>query len=120
MLSEVFTASTEAEKGRRFERIVAWTLKNAPQYRDLFSGVWLWPDWPGNDGRDIGIDVVAQPKDGSLPWAIQAKAYDDKYWITKKDVDSFISASPGARFSYRLLVATTDQVGANGRRAIEA
>src|SRR5438309_2754022 len=70
LLSMVCAASTEAEEGRRFERIVVWSLKNEPQYRDLFSDVWLWDDWSWNDGRDIGIDVVAQPKDGSLPWAV--------------------------------------------------
>ncbi|MGV7852728.1 restriction endonuclease, partial [Mycobacterium kansasii] len=53
-------------------------------------------------------------------WAIQAKAYDPQYAVTKADVDTFLSESSRAVFSYRLLVATTDKLSPNGRRTIDA
>jgi predicted helicase len=55
--------------------------------------VWLWDDWPGRWGADAGIDLVAEDHEGHL-WAIQAKAYDATTWITKHDVDTFLSESP--------------------------
>ena len=54
--------------------------------------MWLWDEWPGRWGADAGIDLVAEDRDGHL-WAIQAKAYDPAYWVTKHDVDTFLSES---------------------------
>ena len=34
-------------RGRQFERICAWYLRSAPEYRRRFRKVWLWSDWPG-------------------------------------------------------------------------
>ena len=76
--------------------------------------MWLWDEWPGGGSRDIGIDLVAEDRDGGL-WAIQAKHYDPAYSIKKADLDSFLSASSRAEFTYRLLIATTDHVGSNAR-----
>ena len=69
--------------------------------------MWLWKEWPGRWGADAGIDLVAEDHDGRL-WAIQAKAYDPAYSVTKADVDTFLSESARAEFSFRLLIATTD------------
>ena len=79
-------------RGRQFERICAWYLRNAPEYRERIRKVWLWSDWPGAWAADAGIDLVAEERDGRL-WAIQAKAYDPSYAIKKADVDSFLSES---------------------------
>ncbi len=62
-------------RGGQFERICAWYLRNAPEYRDRIRTVWLWSDWPNTWGADAGIDLVAEEHDGFL-WAIQAKMYD--------------------------------------------
>lgn len=40
----------------------------------------------------------------------QAKAYDAAYSITKHDVDTFLSESARAVFSFRLLIATTNLI----------
>lgn len=106
-------------RGRQFERICVWYLNNAPEYRGRFSKVWLWSDWPGAWAADAGIDLVAEEQDGRL-WAIQAKAYDPSYSIKKADVDSFLSESSRPQFSYRLLVATTDRLGATARRTLDS
>ncbi|EUA08471.1 restriction endonuclease family protein [Mycobacterium kansasii 732] len=92
---------------------------NDPQYRTALRQVWLWDDWPGRWSADAGIDLVAEDQAGRL-WAIQAKAYDPQYAVTKADVDTFLSESSRAVFSYRLLVATTDKLSPNGRRTIDA
>lgn len=102
-------------RGRQFELICQWFLRNAPAYRSRLREVWLWDEWPGNWGRDAGIDLVAETTDGEL-WAVQAKCYDPDYSVTKADVDSFLSESSrtlpdGRGFAYRLLLATTDRVG---------
>jgi predicted helicase len=106
-------------RGRQFELLCRWYLRNAPEYRSRFKEVWLWKDWPGAWAADAGIDVVANQHDGSL-WAVQAKAYDQTYAIKKADVDSFLSESNRPEFSYRLLIATTDRIGATARRTLDS
>jgi superfamily II DNA or RNA helicase len=103
--------------GRDFERLCKWLLENVPEYRSQLAQVWLWDDWPPHRGRDIGIDLVAENRKGGL-WAIQAKHYDPAYAIKKADIDSFLSASSQAEFTYRLLIATTDHLGPNARSTL--
>ena len=76
--------------------------------------MWLWDEWPGRWGADAGIDLVAEGHDGRL-WAIQAKAYDPAYSVTKGDVDTFLSESARSVFGFRLLIATTDRIGKTAR-----
>ncbi len=73
-----------SRRGRQFEDVCEWYLTHDPAYRRILRRVWLWGEWPGNDGRDIGIDLVAEDRAGQL-WAIQSKAYDPGYAITKRD-----------------------------------
>jgi len=106
-------------RGRQFERLCAWYLRNAPEYRGKFRKVWLWGEWPDAWAVEAGIDLVAEEYGGDL-WAIQAKAYDSAYAIKKADVDSFLSESSRPEFSYRLLIATTDRLGPTARRTLDA
>ena len=105
-------------RGREFERICAWYLRNAPEYRGRFRKVWLWSDWPNAWAADAGIDLIAEENDGGL-WAIQAKAYDESYPVKKADVDSFLSESSRPGIVYRLLIATTDRLGPTARRTLD-
>ena len=100
-------------RGRQFERIAKWWLMNDPVYRTQLDKVWLWDEWPGRWGPDAGIDLVARTKGGDL-WAVQAKAYAPTTTITKRDIDTFLSESARTQFAYRLLVATTNQIGRTG------
>jgi predicted helicase len=61
-------------------------------------------------GRDIGIDLVAEDRDGGI-WAIHGRQHDLACSINKADLDSFSSASSRPEFSYRPLIATSDQLG---------
>jgi predicted helicase len=60
-----------------------------------------------------------RPRQAEL-WAVQAKAYDPRYQVTKSDIDTFLSESSRKQFSYRLLIATTDGLGSTARRTIDA
>jgi len=107
-------------KGRQFERIVQWFLTHAPEYQAQLSQVWLWEDWPDRPyTKDLGIDLVAKARSGGI-WAIQVKAKTSAHSsVTKREMDSFLAASASSDYSYRLLVATTDQIAANARKTME-
>ena len=107
------------QRGRQFERICQWFLTHDPVYAHELRRVWLWKDWPGRWGIDAGIDLVADDRHGKL-WAIQAKAYDAAYRITKHDVDTFLAESGRSEFSFRLLIATTNLIGSTAKRTVEA
>jgi superfamily II DNA or RNA helicase len=109
----------EEVRGAGFERACKWLLENVPEYVARLERVWLWADWPGRGGRiDAGIDLVAKERGGGL-WAVQAKHYDPQYAIKKSDLDSFLSESSRRAFTYRLLIATTDHLGATARRTLD-
>ncbi len=107
------------DKGRQFERLAAWFLRNDPTYRTQLAEVWLWDEWPERWGDEAGIDLVARTHDGQL-WAIQAKAHAPEYYVTKDDLNTFLSESSRQQFSYRLLIATTNRMGRIARRTIDA
>jgi superfamily II DNA or RNA helicase len=107
----------QVERGRVFEVYCKWFLENDPIYASQLKRVWLWKDWPGNWGRDKGIDLIAETHRGEF-WAIQAKCYDKNYYVTKEDVDKFLSESSRANIAYRLLICTTDLLGDNAREVI--
>jgi superfamily II DNA or RNA helicase len=113
-------------RGNQFERICKWYLQHDPLYAGQLTHVWLWRDWPRRwyPKKEAGIDLVAEHRDRTL-WAIQAKAYGPAYWVTKGDVNTFLSESNGKDkktghplFSYRLLIATTDHIGPTARNTM--
>ncbi|MFM9961279.1 MAG: DEAD/DEAH box helicase family protein, partial [Planctomycetaceae bacterium] len=103
--------------GGDFEWLCQWFLENAPRYRGQFDKVWLWKDWPDRWGPDAGIDIVARTRTGEL-WAIQTKAFGPHRTIPKSEIDSFLSESNRSQFAYRLLMATTDDIGTTARRTL--
>ena len=106
------------KRGRQFEHFVKWFLKNDPEWATQVDEVWLWSDYPGQWGRDCGIDLVFKDKNDGT-WAVQAKCYSSNYEITKSDVDKFLSESNRKEINHRLLIATTDHIGANARRVLD-
>lgn len=105
-------------RGLQFEHICKWFLENDPVYAHELKTVWLWNDWPGRWGGDAGIDLVAEDRNGDL-WAIQAKAYNSKYRVTKDDINKFLAESGRKVFTYRMLIATTDLIDRIGERTIQ-
>ncbi len=107
-----------AKRGKQFERFVKWFLTNEPEWATQVAQVWLWDEYPERWGIDCGIDLVFKHKNGEL-WAVQAKCYSPDYDITKHDVDKFLSESSRSSISKRLLIATTDGIGANAKQVCD-
>lgn len=113
------TSLSQREKGDRFERLMRAYMRADPMYAKLFSEVWLWSEWPGNDGKvDTGIDLVAQERDGAGCCAIQCKFYAPDHRLQKQDIDSFFTASGKAPFTSRLIISTTDKWSTNAEDAL--
>jgi predicted helicase len=106
-------------KGKQFEVIAQWFLENAPEWQAQVSQVWLWDDYPQRWDRDRGIDLVCEFKDGTH-WAMQAKCYHPDYALKKADIDSFLSESNRVEISGRILIATTNNLGAGAEQVIKA
>lgn len=107
------------DRGKVFELYCKWFLENDPKYSSQLKKVWLWKDWPENWGRDKGIDLIAETYNGKI-WAIQAKAYDSNYHITKEDIDKFLSETSRKQIAFRLLISTTNNIGYNAIEVINA
>lgn len=110
---------SEADKGKRFERLMQAMLHTLPPYCNELQQVWLWNEFPFRQSislHDTGIDLVAQTNEGSY-WAIQCKCYRADTKIDKGDTDTFLTSSARAftdgngkkhYFSFRLWVDTTE------------
>jgi predicted helicase len=120
LLEEIKAASSsDADKGSRFERLIAAYLKSDPAFADQFEDVWLWQDWPGRAGKhDTGIDLVARTREDGLT-AIQCKFYERNSTVSKPDIDTFLSTSGKAGFTERIIVSTTDRWNAHAEDAIK-
>lgn len=115
-------AVSEREKGTYFEELICCYLRNEATYKDLYSRVWTWADWAkehGRDGRDTGIDLVAQAQGTGEFHAIQCKFYAEDYRIKKGDLDSFFTASGKVPFARRVIVVTTDNWGEHAEDALQ-
>jgi len=100
-------STDQLDKGKRFERLVAATLRVAPLWATRFKNVWLWEDWPGAGGEiDTGIDLVAEDRVTGALTAIQAKFYDDKASLTLDHVGSFFGLLGQDRFADGMIVTT--------------
>jgi len=109
-------AITPREQGTYFEQLLVITyLRHEATYRDLYSDVWLYPDWAKSDPiagqygfkpNDTGIDLIAKTFTGEYH-AIQAKFYAPDKRIGKQDIDSFFTESGKKPFSHRLIITTT-------------
>jgi len=111
--------SSPVKRGKQFERVVKWFLKNDPEWATQVDEVWLWDEWPERWGADCGIDIIFRHMNGEH-WAVQAKCYSPDYTVTKHDVDRFLSESNRSLIHHRLLVSTTDRIGLNAKRVCEA
>ena len=117
---------SEHDKGSRFELLMKNFLLTYPEYREKFSEVWLWNDFPFREefcGKDIGIDIVAKTFDGDF-WAVQCKCYAESTKIDKPALDSFLATSSKVfdgdkKFSARLWISTSDNLTNNAEEAFQ-
>jgi len=111
-------ATDEHDKGDRFERLKAHAFRTDRTYRQQFTDVWRWMDWPGRSGADIGVDLVARDAEGQLT-AIQCKCYAPTTTLTKEEIDSFVALSGQRQWARRIVVATTDLWSTNAEKSLE-
>lgn len=103
-------SQTEFEKGEYFERLVKVFLENDTLQGQTYDQVWMFKDWASERGlpsNDTGIDLVARHADGSGFCAIQCKFYAADSSISKKQIDSFVSAASTKDFVSLVIVDTT-------------
>ncbi|WP_198393848.1 DEAD/DEAH box helicase [Brevibacterium yomogidense] len=114
-----FSATSEADKGSKFESLLESYLQTEPKYADQFSRVWRWQDWPGRAGRvDTGIDLVAEDRYTGELVAIQAKFYDPERALQKSHIDSFFTELGKAPFSRGMIITSTDTWSSHAEAAL--
>lgn len=107
------------KRGEFFEKVfVPWFLKNDPVWSTKVKEIWLWDEYPDRWGRDCGIDLVYEDRQGNH-WAVQSKCVAPDREISKAEIDSFLSESNDSRIHGRLLIASTDGIGKNALQVIE-
>ncbi|MBX4335597.1 DEAD/DEAH box helicase [Bartonella raoultii] len=104
-------AKSPRELGTLFENLVKAYLSEDPLQKQEYEKVQTYSEWAkehDEDGRDIGIDLVATIRDEGGYAAIQCKCYDASHIIKKEDINSFIAASGKKIFTRRILVDSTE------------
>lgn len=120
MLKELRDAATSnRDLGDKFERLIASYLIIDPLYKEKYSDVWLWNEWPSRGNQpDTGIDLVAKERYTDEYCAIQCKFYDPTHTLQKSDIDSFFTASGKKPFTSRMIVSTTDKWSNHAEEAL--
>ena len=92
--------------GNKFERIMCRVLLDHPgEFRGRFTEVVPWKQWPGRDGPDTGIDLIATDIYGDR-WAIQTKCYENDQ-VRDEGVDSFLAKANIAQYQQRMFISTS-------------
>jgi predicted helicase len=106
--------------GDKFERLILRYLQVDPQYKEHYSNVWMWQDFPLRGSMpDTGIDLVAQEAATGNYCAIQCKFYLPEHTLSKADIDSFFTAAGKEIFSTMMIVSTTDKWSKNAEDALK-
>jgi superfamily II DNA or RNA helicase len=101
------------KRGYKFEKYVKKYLEQDLLFSKIYKEIIPWYEWDERPYKEeIGIDLVGIDFAGEIT-AIQAKAYNPKYTISKSSIDSFITASNLPIFKKRLLIGTTNKIGKN-------
>ena len=106
-----------AEQGKKFEELTKDFFKTDKLYKNRFKKVWLWKDWPDNDGQDTGIDLVAQ-EEGGMMCAIQCKCYADDGGLNMKAVSTFLAKAASLNFNNKILVFTGEDITSNAEKIL--
>lgn len=119
-------SQSKSDQGTKFELLMQRYFLTSPLYSEIYEQVWRWSEFPYANTHDIGIDLVAKLRDKDEFCAIQCKFYDVNNYVSKDDVDTFLSASGKAfyidgvehRYTERIIVSTTDKWTSNAEETI--
>ena len=114
----IHSIQKDGNDGKAFEKFIKIFLKTDAYWKTQVRDVWMWEEYPDKWSKDIGTDLVFRDKYG-YNWAVQVKCYDEKYYISKEDLDSFLSHSSNKRIQKKLIIASTNNLGPNARNVIE-
>ena len=112
------SAQSNNEKGAQFEKVVKAFIQQDKAQSERFADVWLWDEWPGRDGPDTGIDLVAQERDGGDIVGIQCKFYAPGTAVRQGDIDSFLAHLGRQPFRQGIIVSATENWGPNVQRRL--
>ena len=96
-------------QGNTFEQLAKKYFEHDTQQQQTLGKVWHWEDWApahGRSGQDVGIDLVAELRDGGF-CAIQAKFYAPEHQLAKQETSSFFAVATASYFQRRILIDTT-------------
>ncbi|MBR0167456.1 MAG: DEAD/DEAH box helicase, partial [Synergistaceae bacterium] len=112
--------NADSDKGKMFENLCLYFLKNDRLQQERFSHVWHWDEWPGNNGEpDTGIDIVAKLRDSESYCAVQCKFRQNDSSISKQEIDSFLALSSKKEFSERIIFALTDDFNRHAENTLK-
>jgi len=111
ILKKIRTESkNKSELGTRFEDLMKDFFTIDKFYKNRFTKVWKWSEWPDREGQDIGIDLVAEEEGGGL-CAIQCKCYADDGSLDERHVTNFLAYADGLpNFKNKILAYTGDNI----------
>ena len=93
-------------------------FKKDTMYKDYFSNVWWFKDWPKRNRRDTGIDIIGQISDTGEYVGIQCKCYDDQTPLDYAGVSKFLTACKSYGISKYIYVCTSDTITSESERTI--
>ena len=104
--------------GEKFERLVVNFFRKDTTYRNRFSKIWQFKDWPGRNRQDTGIDIVAQESENDEYVGIQCKCYDDDTPLDYAGIAKFLIACKSYKIKRFIYVCTSDKITPESERTI--
>ena len=118
LLATIRSEPDKSKRGTKFEQLVLNFFKKDTTYKNYFSDVWWFKDWPGRTRRDTGIDIVGQIADTGEYVGIQCKCYDDNTPLDYGGVSKFLTACKSYNISNCIYVCTSDKITPESERTI--
>ena len=108
----------KTEKGDVFEQLVKAFLEEDKAQSKRFDRLWMWSDWPGNNGEHgTGVDIVARERDSGDLVAIQCKFYSPSRTIGLTELNKFLARYSTTPFSSGIFVSTSWKWGKNAENS---
>jgi predicted helicase len=109
------TATSDSDKGTKFERLTKFYLIKDPIWSEQLSNVRLREE--AGIGPDVGIDLVADDIASGGKVAIQCKFYDERTYLD--DLGTFYTSSGKDGYVKRIVVTTSNQWTRNAEEALK-
>lgn len=109
------TATSDSEKGTKFERLTKFYLIKDPIWSEQLANVRLREE--AGIGPDVGIDLVAEDIASGGKVAIQCKFYDERTYLD--DLGTFYTSSGKDGYVKRIVITTSNQWTRNAEEALK-